>query len=851
MSSHKANIEKLTSIISKTNGTPTIINESSKFVVVTYWWGRGNYNQNTARPCISYYEGFIQKGIKFITKSVNSMYISRGKNVLELPSLVENAINKIGTLDTYRDYINSTANIYMNTLYKFCNVKKSSNNAESKLIECLTNKKRTGDTPSNFVYKSKKNIAILIHKIIKEVVLMNKNEIASLIKLESDVIELKEKFNQMLKDKNRNQIKINEIKQEIDSKISAKNISKKQIVASLKKKTRLQSFPKYNKDVNVFDILNDELRYQSPLKFEEMIEKWERICTENKCNYLTIEYPEFAQPGGYQLAINAKPLFIKKALELCPGRAVVYIDGDMFVRKYPMIFDIQDVDFMARGWWMDPRAGGNFVESIVYDPYMFETSGGIMYFSQSKNSKFLIDKWITVSEMVSQAGKADDRILSLVFNSYKLLLGMKIIQLPIEYLWLTLRYDEPLLEYVYYNNEKAMTNSIIVEHPECLTSEETAAGAGASSDRTPKYYDFIGEEHIVPVSEMFHEYLMFPNKEMTYAFEDYFKYMKSITYIDDGSEYLIKKKLVNPEDPDYNESPLYIVPFDKKLGDKASPEDESYTYNDISTINLKRAAKMRVSDIPIIKKISDNVVEIKDDGSYSIKEHELISLIIRLIVEKKTVIYNPVKDEDYDIKYYDKLVRNLDSLYSGLEFVFVPYIKNDVFSDFFKPGINTSQVMMFRGGNSILTRFLSMFLSFEAFSSTLQYGSYEFMSRVSVGYIKKDKNKVKPDIAKAINKLTFLPYTNTYLMNNSNINKYKPVNKGILSPITVPITLKGGNNTNNTNNNKINKFMSEYEYGLDEISGYTSGGGKYRKNKTYKSKKYNKVKKMTRKAYYV
>lgn len=38
-------------------------------------------------------------------------------------------------------------------------------------------------------------------------------------------------------------------------------------------------------------------------------------------------------PGGYQMAINAKPLFIKKALDLCGGRGCLYIDGDMFVNK--------------------------------------------------------------------------------------------------------------------------------------------------------------------------------------------------------------------------------------------------------------------------------------------------------------------------------------------------------------------------------------------------------------------------------------------------------------------------------------------------------------------------------------
>lgn len=31
---------------------PTIINKDSKFVVVTYWWGRGNLNKNM-QPTVS------------------------------------------------------------------------------------------------------------------------------------------------------------------------------------------------------------------------------------------------------------------------------------------------------------------------------------------------------------------------------------------------------------------------------------------------------------------------------------------------------------------------------------------------------------------------------------------------------------------------------------------------------------------------------------------------------------------------------------------------------------------------------------------------------------------------------
>ena len=33
--------------------------------------------------------------------------------------------------------------------------------------------------------------------------------------------------------------------------------------------------------------------------------------------------------------------------------------------------------------YIDPRSGYKMLESITYDPYTFETSGGIMWFSTS------------------------------------------------------------------------------------------------------------------------------------------------------------------------------------------------------------------------------------------------------------------------------------------------------------------------------------------------------------------------------------------------------------------------------------------------------------------------------------
>ena len=63
---------KIKSIIDKTKDKPTIINPGSNFVVVTYWWGRGNNNKNTTRACGVFHEQFFDNVILMITKLLNS-----------------------------------------------------------------------------------------------------------------------------------------------------------------------------------------------------------------------------------------------------------------------------------------------------------------------------------------------------------------------------------------------------------------------------------------------------------------------------------------------------------------------------------------------------------------------------------------------------------------------------------------------------------------------------------------------------------------------------------------------------------------------------------------------------------
>jgi hypothetical protein len=265
-------------------------------------------------------------------------------------------------------------------------------------------------------------------------------------------------------------------------------------------------------------------QFREPKTYDKMIEKWEQTCEAMGCNYLTAEYPQFLVKGGYQLAINAKPVFIKKALEATEGRGILYIDGDMFIRKYPKIFDMPNIDFAARSWNADPRANSGFKEEACFDPYIFETSGGTMFFANSPKSKELLDAWTAESLLPKNTGKADDRILSQVYTVQKYAPKVNILHLPIEYLWLTDLYSEYKFEGL------ADEKDCVIDHPYCLTGEERAAEMSQSLvDRQPPGYT-EQLENIVCNKQggTFYEYIFFLHKEeMVDSYGPYLKYMKA------------------------------------------------------------------------------------------------------------------------------------------------------------------------------------------------------------------------------------------------------------------------------------------------------------------------------------
>jgi len=724
---------------------PEIINPNSNFVVVTYWWGRTVPNVNTARPCTAFFEIMIRRIVKLTVNFLNTLQITSQT----IPDNVYNELEHYVTkLSDYKKELKQKSIQYLSMLYDYCKISKTSNNHSQNLLACLEKYKELNKTPQDFEFKTETRVAYLLHVLFTLSLKMIKPQIKKLW-------ENKLKINKLKADTEliKNTMSLEE-KRAVKQQIKELQFAEKQIMLEIGARNRVKltnddlilektstneavnKFPEYV-GKSVMDLMHEELRFVKPLKFEEMIEKWKTECRTFGCNFLAVEYPEFTKPGGYQLAINAKPLFIRKALELCAPRNVLYIDGDMYIKHYPSIFDLKDVDFMARGWWMDPRSSYKMDESITYDPYTFETSGGTMFFSQSNESKILLNKWATEASTLRQKGRADDRVLSLIFNTYKLLCNMKIIQLPVNYLWLTLDYDDRLIESEYYDyNMVKMKDAIFIEHPECLTTEETAGGSGAASDRSAMYASFL--EETSPVSEQFHEYLVFPTEAETDGFKDYLNYMSTVHYIDDGNEILYKKMLVTQGAPtEENEQPLYVTSYQDKFGNVPIKDEDGLTPNQLSEINYKKSEEIDPDALGGLRR--DNNILVFDQDDSEITGGMIIPFIIKMLKNNFTFIYNPLGAEGYSTSIYARLIAESNNLYKGLDLVFNPTITGFDFTDFFRPIINLNQPILFRPGNRVLVDFLSMHASLNEVSDALNYGSYEFMSNVRVGYVKEPK----------------------------------------------------------------------------------------------------------------
>jgi hypothetical protein len=367
---------------------------------------------------------------------------------------------------------------------------------------------------------------------------------------------------------------------------------------------------------------------KEPITYDAMISRLEENCKAMGCNYMAVEYPDFARKGNYQNAINYKPSFILEALKVCQPRNVVYIDGDMLIREYPKIFDISGVDYMAQGWNIDGGRFRNKKISCMY-PYVVEVSGGTMFFSQSQSSYKLLELWRDECAKPEMKGKAEDRVISAIINYEGLLTKINIIQLPKEYLWLSQIFDHDKI----YREHRP-----IIEHPECLTGEERAATQGAAANREPEgYTENISDKILCDgrPPEIFYEYVFFPERELVNTFDPY------LTHIGSSGKML-------------------TIPYDRKYGQ----------YNDNATAKIHDRCNECIGLETIIISHDDTntpeLIELFGNDVFIeiVDEGDALNAIYNHIVNGVNVIYIP----SWRYIEYIKRIFSVYNKYSDIEF---------------------------------------------------------------------------------------------------------------------------------------------------------------------------------------
>lgn len=188
--------EELQQIITKTDKKPSIVNPDSKFVVVTYWWGRGNQNANTARPCISFYEKSVQQVIKYFIKLIKSAVINANDETKTkiIIDKIFNSYKQGKTTFSYRKIINNISIEYLNMVYNYCQIGNNIKNKDENAIIFLEKLKSLGKTPIDYEYKNQDEMNRILEIIFKYLVSINEVEITQLFIVDYEVSKLKNKL---------------------------------------------------------------------------------------------------------------------------------------------------------------------------------------------------------------------------------------------------------------------------------------------------------------------------------------------------------------------------------------------------------------------------------------------------------------------------------------------------------------------------------------------------------------------------------------------------------------------------------------------------------------------------------
>jgi hypothetical protein len=184
-----------------------------------------------------------------------------------------------------------------------------------------------------------------------------------------------------------------------------------------------------------------------------------------------------------------------------------------------------------------------------------------------------------------------------------LLSQLSTIQLPMEYLWMTLDYDTIFKKYPNDVNQRGVS----ITHPECLTGEERAENESAiDTSRIPRGYTRAVEKQIrCRDNEIVYEYIHFDSREDIGNFKYYLDWLQNHKVID-------------------------VVSYSKKYGTHNSVAQEN--------VNLLEKVNLQIHDEVVI--VSQNIIDSTSAHMVG-SSRELMPTILKYLLNKQHVVYVP------------------------------------------------------------------------------------------------------------------------------------------------------------------------------------------------------------------
>jgi hypothetical protein len=247
--------------------------------------------------------------------------------------------------------------------------------------------------------------------------------------------------------------------------------------------------------------LNTKSRYDGEKTilrtYDELVSRLETKAKSFSMDFYSEEIPKL-QATTYQTAISYKPQFILKMIRKFK-RPVVYIDIDMMIHAYPVLFDNTRFDIMAFNWNADIRTGKNYM-----DWHTLETSGGLFYFNNTNVAKRILKIWNHLLT-TKYIGKADDRVLAIAFNTFRMKEWCRYFWVPMEYFYVP----------QYFKNV-IKRRDVVISHPFRLTGESEIA-----SNRIPSDYNKIIKKTLRNNTCMYIDHSVFNKQQLKHTFSKY------------------------------------------------------------------------------------------------------------------------------------------------------------------------------------------------------------------------------------------------------------------------------------------------------------------------------------------